>query len=78
MRKVFVDVTVEFSKEGQMKPVSFKWEDGCTFEIDRVYDCRRAASLKTGGQGLRYTCRVMGKKVYLFFEDDKWFIEGSG
>lgn len=26
--KVYVDVTAVFSKEGQLKPVSVKWQDG--------------------------------------------------
>lgn len=77
MRKVFVDVTVEFSREGKIKPVSIKWEDGRCFDIDKVCDCRKAASLKVGGQGMRYTCRIMGKEVYLFLDQDRWFMEGK-
>lgn len=77
MRKVFVDVTAVFSKDGKIKPVSFKWDDGRSFEIDKICDCRRAASLKAGGQGIRYTCRVRGKEVFLFLENDRWFIEGK-
>ena len=29
--KVYVDVTAVFSKEGQLKPVSVKWQDGHIF-----------------------------------------------
>jgi len=77
MRKVFVDVTATFSKDGKLLPRSFVWEDGRRYEIDKVLDSRRAASLKAGGQGQRYRCRVSGREIYLFLEDGKWFIESG-
>jgi len=73
--KVYVDVTAEYSKEGIITPLSFVWEDGTRYDVDRVLDMRQAASLKAGGLGIRYTCRVCGKQTYLFLEDKRWFIE---
>lgn len=73
--KVYIDVTVDFSREGVLRPRAFVWEDGRRFEIDKVIDIRRAASLKAGGTGIRYTCKVYNKEVYLFFEEDRWFME---
>lgn len=36
----------------------------------------RAASLRAGGVGLRYTCIINGKTSHLFYEDNnKWFVE---
>ncbi len=75
-RKVFVEVTARFDREGRMLPLSLTWEDGRTFEIDRVLDVRRAASLKAGGQGIRYACRILGRERYLFLEEGRWFVEG--
>ena len=78
MRKVYVGVTVRFDKEeGTMHPETIRWEDGTLYEIDRVLDVRRAASLKAGGIGLRYTIRIKGKATYLYFEDPQWFVEGK-
>jgi len=37
----------------------------------------QAASLKAGGQGMRYTCRIAGKQVFLFCDDGRWFVEGK-
>lgn len=75
--KVYVDVTAVFSKEGQLKPVSVIWQDGHTYEIQRITDIRRAASLKAGGAGMRYTCIIDGKESHLFYEDNNmWFVEG--
>jgi hypothetical protein len=45
------------------------------YEIDKVTDVRQAPSLKGGGLGIRYTCRILGKEVYLFCDEGKWFIE---
>ncbi|WP_075678631.1 hypothetical protein [Roseburia sp. 831b] len=77
--KVYVDVTAEFSKDGDLVPKSFRWEDGQVYEIERVKDVRRAASLKAGGVGMRYTCVIGGQEKHLFYEDNNmWFMERAG
>ena len=76
-RKVYVNVSAKFNKDGRIIPESFEWEDERIFEIDRITDIRKAASLKAGGAGLRYTCFVCGKQTYLFLEDNRWFIEAK-
>jgi hypothetical protein len=75
-RKVFVRVLAEFDEQGQLMPRSITWEDGRRYTIDRVLDVRRAASLKVGGSGVRYTCRIRGAEVYIFQDDNRWFMEG--
>lgn len=75
MGKVFVELNAKHCLNGQIKPTSIIWPDGRTFEIDRILDARMAASLKGGGQGMRYTCRIRGKVFFLFNDEDKWFIE---
>ena len=60
--KVYVNVMAEFTKDGRLLPRSFIWKDGQIYEIQRVTDVRRAASLKAGGVGIRYTCIVNGKE----------------
>lgn len=76
-RKVFVEVVARFDTEGNITPLSIKWEDGTVYEIDKVLDKRRAASLKAGGLGIRYTCRILNQQSYLYYEDPKWFVEGK-
>ena len=73
--KKYVEVTAKFDVDGTVVPLEIQWEDGTKFEIDRILDIRRAASLKAGGAGIRYTCRILGKQTYLFFEDPAWFVE---
>ena len=46
-----------------------------TADEDRLLDVRRAAATRAGGQGMRYTCRVMGHCVYLFEDEGRWFVE---
>jgi hypothetical protein len=77
VRKVFVGVIVEFTSDGQKIPLTIIWEDGRKFEVDKVLDIKKAASLKVGGQGLRYKCRIMGKETFLWLEEDKWFVEAK-
>lgn len=77
--KVYVDVTAEFSKEGILTPKSFRWMDGSVYEIQKIKDMRRAASLKAGGVDMRYTCVVNGRESYLYYEDNNmWFMERAG
>lgn len=76
--KVIVPVRAEFDTEGMLTPISFVWEDGTRYTIDKVLDVRRAASLKAGGAGIRYTCLVRGKQTYLFLDEDRWFMERKG
>ena len=76
-RKVYVEVAAVFSPEGQILPRQIRWEDGTLFAVDRVTDIRRAAATKAGGCGLRYTIRIGGRQTYLFFDEDRWFVEAN-
>ena len=77
--KVYVDVTAELSKDGDLVPKSFRWEDGQVYEIERIKEVRRAARLKAGGVGMRYTCVIGGQEKHLFYEDNNmWFMERAG
>ena len=64
--KTYVSVEVLFDEAGQMLPRAVQWEDGRVFAIDKVLDVRPAASLKAGGQGMRYTCRIGEMKPTCF------------
>ena len=76
-RKAFVKVVSETGIDGAVKPLSFVWEDEAEYSIDRILDVRKAASLKAGGAGIRYTCMVQSRQVYLFYEEPCWFIEAK-
>ena len=74
--KVYVDVKATFSKEGKITPTRIIWKDGTEYEIQRVKNVCRAASLKAGGAGLRYTCIISGRESHLYYEDNNlWFVE---
>jgi len=72
--KVYVDVTEIRDKTGNIKPISFIWEDGKLYEIDRIIDVRPGHSLKGGGYGIRYTVEIRGKQSQMFLEMNRWFI----
>ena len=73
--KIPLKVNADFDLNGKIMPRSIEWEDGRVFAVDRVIDVRRAASLKAGGTGLRYICRICGRTVALFNDENKWFME---
>jgi hypothetical protein len=77
-QKVYVRVAAEFSPEGKLIPVAFWWENGRRYTIDRVVDACRAASLKAGGIGIRYTCIVRGQETFLYYDESRWFMERKG
>ena len=74
-RKHYVEVLSRTDGDGRITPVSIIWDDGRTFDIDKILDRRHAASLKVGGTGVRYLIRVGNTTTYLFHEDPRWFVE---
>ena len=62
--KKYVEVTAKFDVDGTVVPLE-------------ILDIRRAASLKAGGAGIRYTCRIRGRVKYLWLEESRWFVEAK-
>ena len=73
--KVFVELVAKYTYEGSIHPLAILWDDGRVFKIDKITDVCRAASLKSGGVGIRYTISVKNKQRYLYLDEDHWFIE---
>ena len=78
-KKQYVSVHCIHTKEAHIIPQIIVFEDLTKYEIDKVLDVRKAASLKVGGMGLRYTIKVCGKETFLFFDEHekKWFVEAK-
>ena len=74
MRKKYVKVYMEIDENGCKTPKTIIYNDQ-VFEIDRVLDVKHAPSMKVGGVGERYHVRIRGKETYIFFENNKWFVE---
>ena len=72
--KNYIEVTATFNTEGEIMPKEIRIDDEY-YEVDRVLDIRPAASLKSGGAGIRYKCSIEGRETYLFLEETRWFIE---
>ena len=77
-RKVYVEVQLTVSPEGDVRPNTIKFEDGTVYEIDRLRHRCRAHATKVGGTGIRYTVVIRGQETYLFEDDGKWFVEARG
>ena len=84
--KKYVKVIAEFDIDGRIIPLELIWDDGSKFEITHIHDVHRAASLKAGGTGYRYTVTIDGKQRYIWLEDivfnktigARWFVERDG
>ena len=82
--KAYVAVSVQFDADGRMLPRALTWENGVTYQIDRVIDIRPSYAAKAGGQGDRYTVMMRGQRRFLYFERatsvsgnviGRWFVE---
>ena len=76
-RRAYVKVIARHEEDGRVFPLEVEWEDGRRFPVDRLLDVRRAAALKAGGQGMRYTVRIQGHETYLFEDEGRWFVEAK-
>ena len=75
--KLLVKVRADFLLDGRVRPLRFRPENGEAAVIDSILDVRPAPSLKAGGQGIRYTCHVGERILYLFHDRDQWFLEAQ-
>ena len=75
IKKEYVSILAQIHMDGVIQPLSVLLEDGRKYDIDEVKDKCRAASLKAGGCGIRYTIRIGARDTYLFDEDGRWFVE---
>ena len=75
MKKKFLSVVTLYDLSGNISPLFVVWDNGVKYKIDRVIQRCPAASLKSGGSGIRYTCLFNNQKRYLFLDQNKWFIE---
>jgi len=77
--KDYVTVVARHELGGHIRPVAYQLPGGSPVKIDCVTDERQAASLKSGGQGTRYTCKVtldeVQSDIYLFHDEELWFME---
>ena len=77
--KDYVTVVARHELGGRIRPVAYQLPGGSPVKIDCISDERQAASLKSGGQGTRYTCKVtvdeVQSDVYLFHDEELWFME---
>ena len=76
--KIYVNVDVEFMKDRRLIPKVIHWDDDRSYEIQKITDVRRAASLVAGATGIRYTIYVEGYESHLYYGDNhRWFVEGK-
>ncbi len=77
-RKVYVDVSLDITRDGYVRPRSLRYEDGTIYPIDQLKAVHKnTASVKVGGLGTRYTVMIRGHEANLFDESGRWFVEAN-
>ena len=74
-RKRYVEVEATFLPDGRVLPHAVIWHDGRRFPVRAVLGVRTCASLKVGGEGVRYDVLVGRARTFLFHEGPRWFVE---
>ena len=76
--KVYVAVTVHFTMDGKVLPMSFIWEDGQVYQIEKVKNVCQLDDRDFGGFRTMYICQVKGRVTHLYYESGpggRWFLE---
>ena len=78
LRKVYVEVTVRIDPDGKKRPLTIKFEDQKTYEVDKLKHIIERRASKVGGTGKCYQVVILGKETVLYEEDEgKWFVEAT-
>ena len=75
---VYVAVTVHYTKDGMVFPISFTWEDGKVYRIERVKEVSRINGSRPDEDRIMYTCLVKGRDTHLYYESGgkgRWFLK---
>ncbi len=70
-----VAMIVKMDECGFITPLTLIWTNGKKYEIDKVLDIRKKASLKGGGMGIRYTCKIKEQERFVWLDEYTWFVE---
>ena len=74
--KIGIEVIACHHYDGTLEPIKFitaAMDVGV--RVDKMLDARRGASLKAGGHGMRYRCRVGKHEITLWHDGQFWFME---
>ena len=71
--KIEVSVLARWEKTGRIIPLALKLGDD-RHEISRVLAIQPGHSLKDGGEGVRYTVEIEGRRSYLYY-DGRWWVD---
>ena len=76
-RKVWVEISAKFLRNGGVRPELVLWGDGRKYQIERIKYIERASAHVSAVLPVRFTCVIGGQEKYLWFEPDelRWFVE---
>ncbi|MDD8048313.1 MAG: hypothetical protein PHH04_01800 [Thomasclavelia sp.] len=74
--KHYIGVINYTNMEGKERPLYIVWNEGIKYKIEKIYRVQEESSI-AGGCGLMYDCKIQGKRVNLYKQQSRWFIECS-
>jgi len=84
MERIYVKVSSDTDKTGQVSPTAITWDDGRVFRIESIRDFRPASAAGNSVNGDCFTVMVCGQEKHLFYEltdsifagrHGRWFVE---
>ena len=75
MNKVAVAVNCTVDKDGNISPNRITWDDGRTWDIERVL--HTCSSPDMSFEGIRYTVLIGGAEKYLYRDHSMWYVNAS-
>ena len=75
--KAYVPVVARFDADGRIMPIAIEWENR-RYDVERILEKRRVASMRGGGCGIRYRVQIGGRETQIWLEDGetlRWFVE---
>lgn len=73
--RVFIDIDVHYSAEGDMRPLVIYWSDGTKYEIQRVKYVDKYQSKAV--LPIRFVCLINGREKEVFYQpvENRWFVK---
>jgi len=72
--KVTVEVIVRWKKTGEIIPIKLTMNEK-EYEIEKILDISKGRSLKEQRPGCRYKYKAKRRICYLYYDEEKWYIE---
>lgn len=75
--KRFVQVRATFEEGGSIVPETITWDAEHCYPISKVIDIRYKKLLDERKREIKFTCVILGKIKYLYYDERRWYVKVS-